>query len=428
MIHSVEAGTESDAFIDEVITRGLSLSSPASPYEQLVLAVEALSLTKSYEGIRRVVSQLARVITGADGATYVIREDGFCSYVDEDAIAPLWKGCRFPIDACVSGWSITHGRPAIVPDIYADARIPQDAYRPTFVKSLLVVPVRSSDPIGAIGTYWARHHDPTEDEVRLLQSLADATSVAVQNVSLFTDLKESVAALEKRNHEMERLVQMISHDLKTPLINIGNHAGLLHARMLAGNREGAQQNLDIIEGTIRQLRALLRDLSVVLEASRGDCPTHVFSVAEVVEEAMETLSEGLERGTVRLAMDPGLPLLTGDRVRMRELFEHLIDNTIRYRSPERGLQIEIGASIQSSEVHCWVRDNGIGIDPAHLQWVFGTFHKLSHSGSSTGIGLTVARRIVTAHGGRIWAESRGLGHGTVLHFVLPRFCMNTGGG
>lgn len=153
-----------------------------------------------------IVRVAARDLTGADGATFVLREDGQCFYAEENAISPLWKGRRFPMDACISGWVMLHREPAVIEDIYRDDRIPADAYRPTFVKSLAMVPIRTLDPIGAIGNYWARKHQPTDEQVKLLQALADTTAVALENVRVYGELEQRVrdrtAELERVNNEL----------------------------------------------------------------------------------------------------------------------------------------------------------------------------------------------------------------------------------
>jgi diguanylate cyclase (GGDEF)-like protein len=148
----------------------------------LVRAVQDLSLAQSVTEVHTVVRTAARRLTGADGATFVLREGEECFYVDEDAIAPLWKGMRFPLEACISGWSMLHRSHTVIEDIYADARIPADAYRPTFVKSLVMMPIRTLDPIGAIGLYWATHHRASEQEIGLARALADSTAVALESV------------------------------------------------------------------------------------------------------------------------------------------------------------------------------------------------------------------------------------------------------
>ena len=151
--------------------------------------MQELSFARSISEIQSVVRTVARRLTGADGATLVLRDGDYCLYADEDAISPLWKGQRFPIDICISGWAMLNRLPVAIEDIYADDRIPHDSYRPTFVKSLAMVPIRTLDPVGAIGNYWASSHQPTPDELELLQALADTTAIAIENVRVYEELE-----------------------------------------------------------------------------------------------------------------------------------------------------------------------------------------------------------------------------------------------
>lgn len=145
---------------------------------------QALAGATSVVEIADVVRRLARRATGADGTTFVLREGEKCFYVDEDAIAPLWKGQRFPLETCISGWAMTHGETAVIPDIEADDRIPLAAYRTTFVKSLLMTPVGEPEPVAAIGAYWATRHLATDDEQQHLAVVAAATGRALAGVDL----------------------------------------------------------------------------------------------------------------------------------------------------------------------------------------------------------------------------------------------------
>lgn len=134
--------------------------------------------------VGHVVRTAARTVTGALGATFVLRDGTQCFYADEDAIAPLWVGQRFPMTACISGWAMLHDATAVVPDIEADARIPLEAYRPTFVRSLVMAPVGSPTPVAAIGAYWSVARAPREVEIARLQALAAATGAAIARIGL----------------------------------------------------------------------------------------------------------------------------------------------------------------------------------------------------------------------------------------------------
>ena len=172
--------------------------------QHLTTVVQQIAQVRDLPSLMAIVRRAARVLTGADGATLVMRDNGQCHYADEDAIGPLWKGQRFPLAQCISGWTMLHAEPAIIEDIYADERIPHEAYRPTFVQSLCMVPIGRDEPIGAIGCYWGRRHLPTEAEVALQQALADATAVGITNIELYRQLNEARQEAELRAAEAQR--------------------------------------------------------------------------------------------------------------------------------------------------------------------------------------------------------------------------------
>lgn len=178
-----------------------SISTPL--LARLVATCQELSHARDMDMVMAVVRRAARELTGADGATFVLldrRSEGdYCYYADEDAIGPLWKGSRFPVRSCISGWAMLNKATAVVPDIYADPRIPVDLYEPTFVRSLVMAPIRKSDPLGAIGTYWKEGREPTEEEVRFLEALTDITAVTIELVGVYRDLERRV---EERTLEL----------------------------------------------------------------------------------------------------------------------------------------------------------------------------------------------------------------------------------
>ena len=196
-------------------------------------------MARDLDAVAEVVRHAARELVGADGATFVLRDNEQCFYRDEDAICPLWKGQRFPLQVCISGWVMLNRQATVIEDIYLDPRIPHAAYRPTFVKSLVMVPIRTLEPIGAIGTYWASHYRATPDQVKTLQALADATSVALENVQVYAELErrveERTAQLEEANQQLqdevaerlraEQLVRQMS--LTDELTGLYNRRGFL---------------------------------------------------------------------------------------------------------------------------------------------------------------------------------------------------------
>jgi two-component system CheB/CheR fusion protein len=138
-----------------------------------------LSAACSLPDIMEIVTHAARVLIDSDGVTLILRDGDHCHYVEEDAIAPLWKGRRFPMSACISGWCMLTRRSAAIPDIYADPRIPHDAYRPTFVKSVAMVPVGSPEPFAAMGAYWAHRYVATDEDIDFLNLVAGVAAASL---------------------------------------------------------------------------------------------------------------------------------------------------------------------------------------------------------------------------------------------------------
>ncbi len=152
---------------------------PENPRWKLLTAAEdRLEVAQSRDAIIEVVRSTARSVLSADGVTFILREGDLCHYVEEDAISPLWKGQRFPMSACISGWSMLNAKTAVIEDIYQDDRIPHDAYRPTFVKSLIMTPV-NEPPVAAIGAYWRDRRSFTEREILAIKTLSTAVGRAL---------------------------------------------------------------------------------------------------------------------------------------------------------------------------------------------------------------------------------------------------------
>jgi len=156
-----------------------------TPFESDALVAEAIAKLQQADSelaVAAIVRSLARTLAGADGATVVLKRGDRVAYVDEDAIGPLWKGQDFPIEACISGWAITHRETVVIDNIYDDPRIPIIAYKPTFVNSLAMAPVRPANPIAALGAYWAKPHRATRAQVQGLETAAAETARALQRI------------------------------------------------------------------------------------------------------------------------------------------------------------------------------------------------------------------------------------------------------
>jgi len=391
----------------------------------LVRAVQELSRARSVEGIREIVRHAARELTGADGATFILRDGDKCHYVDEDAISPLWKGMRFPMENCISGWAMLTGESAVIPDIYVDPRIPADAYRPTFVKSLAMVPIRKAAPLGAIGNYWANHHEASAEEIELLQALADTTAVAMENVQVYTELEKRVQTrtqeLETANRELEAFSYSVSHDLRAPLRHIQGFLGLLEQECNPEATDLARAYFDNIRIASARMGQLIDGLLGLSRVSRQEMHRSWLDLNVVVSRVVEGLVPETVGRSVQWRL-ASLPSVRGDETLLRAVFQNLLGNAVKFTGHQPDAVIEVGAhETDSAEWTIFVKDNGAGFDPTYAHRLFGAFQRLHHEDEfeGTGVGLANVQRIIHRHGGRVLAEgSPGLG--ATFYITLPK--------
>lgn len=386
--------------------------------EKLVGVIQDLSLARDLESIVDIVRRAARQLTGADGATFVLRDGERCYYVDEDAIAPLWKGKRFPLESCISGWAMIHCESVVIEDIYLDPRIPHDAYRATFVKSLAMVPIRKVAPIGSIGNYWKDVRNVTPQEIRLLELLANATSVAFENAKLFTSLQRQIKLRDE-------FISMASHELKTPMTPLLIQNYLLE-RKVTGNSslDSDQLKKEVVrhvDASTKQITEVVSLVDNMLDASRlrlgrfsydfKDDVSLVDAVVSVVDQFRAST-----KVSITIDIDPSIKGFW-DRGRIEQIFRNLVSNAIRYGDSK---PIEIYAKLLGDRVLISVKDYGIGIARADQERIFERFERAASSRSygGMGLGLYIVRELVRAHGGSISISSEP-GSGSLFEVNLP---------
>ena len=394
--------------------------------DRLITVIQALITARTLERIIELVSQAARALSGADGAAFILRDGDQCYYAGEDAAGPLWKGQRFPLSASVSGWAMLNRQPAVIPDIYADERVPVDRYRATFVKSLAMVPIRASVPIGALGIYWAETHRATPGEVMLLQALADTTSVAIENVQVYQDLEQRVrdrtARLEAAHKELEAYAYAVSHDLRAPLRAVDGFSQILFEEAGANLNAAGQDALQRIHTAARRAVLLADDLLRLSRVTRADLQLGRVDLSQMAHAIAAELRAGAPARAVEFNIAPDL-IARGDSGLLRLLLDNLLGNAWKYTSKRPAARIDVGRALQpDGTVAYHVRDNGVGFDMAYAGRLFGPFQRLHGADEfpGTGIGLATAQRIVHQHGGQIWVEAAP-NHGAAFYFTLLVF-------
>ncbi len=365
-----------------------------------------------------VLGETARRMTEADGVTVVLRDGELCHYVEENAIAPLWKGRRFPMKACISGWCMLHREQVAIPDIYADPRIPHDAYRPTFVQSLAMTPIRSEDPIGAIGAYWAGRHQATTEELQVLQALGDSAAMAFANVQLIEEL--TVA-----NRRKDDFLSMLAHELRNPLAPLRNALHVLHLR--GGGQETVEQVGELMERQVLHLARIVDDLLDVARFTSGKVAIQRerIDLARVVRHAAEDRQGLLEAAGLSLRLElPETPVwVTADATRLVQVLGNVLDNAGKFTPAGGGVTVRLAVEEPERQAAVAIRDTGIGIEAELLPEIFEVFaqadRSLDRTGGGLGLGLAVAKSLLELHGGAIEARSAGIGQGAEFILRLP---------
>lgn len=389
----------------------------------LILAIQELSTAKHLSSVIDTIRIYTRELVDADGSTFILKENDNCFYVDEDAMEPLWKGQRFPMKSCISGWAMMNKKQVTIQDIYADQRIPHEAYRTTFVKSLAMVPIRTSDPIGAIGAYWSTNHAATDAELSLIQTLADAASNTIENITLLSDLEERVSErtneLLAANKELESFSYSVSHDLRAPLRAISGFTNILkedYAEKL--DQEGKGYLQTVLDNT-RRMGELIDDLLRLSRISKQGLNKKLVSMKELFTNVFDELTFGSEINKIKFTV-VDLPDATVDSQLMKIALSNLLSNAIKFSSKNNEQVVEVGCVKQDEEIAYFVKDNGVGFNMAYAGKLFDVFQRLHRIDEfeGTGIGLAIVQRIIHKHGGKIWAESE-LNKGATFYFSLP---------
>ena len=258
---------------------------------------------------------------------------------------------------------------------------------------------------------------PVEVYLQLIDTADSTVFLAVVND--ITSRKQTEKELQDKNTELERFAYTVSHDLKSPIITIKGFTGALEKDLLKGNYGRMAGDLKRVSDAADKMDALLRDL---LELSTIG---HVINAVEMVDMnlladfVLEQLAGSMKVNNLNIEVQKGLPQVLCDRLRMAEVLQNLMENAIRYIGDQSDPKILFGMREENGVNVFFVQDNGIGIDEKFHQLIFGLFNKLDAKSDGTGVGLALVKRIIDAHGGRVWVESEGVGKGSRFCFTLP---------
>jgi len=234
-----------------------------------------------------------------------------------------------------------------------------------------------------------------------------------------TKLEQALNELQDKNNELERFTYTVSHDLKAPLITIGGFAGLLAKDVQSGNVEKANRSINRILDAVTKMERLLNELLQLSRVGRMINEPQVVSFEEIAKEALGLTQGRLRANKIPVEIEANLPRVKVDRPRIVEVMQNLLDNASKFMGKQKNPKIKIGARQENEMWVFFVSDNGIGIDPAYHERVFGLFNKLDSNTEGTGVGLALVKRIIEFHGCKVWVESEGINKGATFCFTLP---------
>jgi PAS domain S-box-containing protein len=241
-----------------------------------------------------------------------------------------------------------------------------------------------------------------------------------------TERKRQEEELREKNLELERLNYTVSHDLKSPLVTVKTFLGYLAQDMAKGDSARIEQDMMYMRTAADRMGSLLDDLFDLSRLGRTSYPPVDVEFRELAQEAVNLVAGRISQRGVRVALADARVVLHGDRPRLLQLWQNLIDNAAKFMGDQSTPRIEVGVeSGGAKETVFFVKDNGQGIDPRHREKIFGLFEQLDQGVEGTGIGLALVKRIVEQYGGALWMESEGPGKGTAFFFTLPEAIKNS---
>jgi len=229
-----------------------------------------------------------------------------------------------------------------------------------------------------------------------------------------------IQELANKNEELGQFTYTVSHDLKSPLVTINGFLGFLEKDAMDGNRERLKTDIQRIQDAVYKMQRLLNELLELSRIGRMMNAPVLISFNELVDEALEVVYGRLQERNVSVTVQADLTPVYGDKPRLVEVLQNLLDNAAKYMGDQVSPQIEVGQrreKVDGMKVF-FVKDNGIGIAAEHHDRIFGLFNKLDPKTDGTGVGLALVKRIIEFHGGRIWIESE-TGKGSTFLFTLP---------
>lgn len=227
--------------------------------------------------------------------------------------------------------------------------------------------------------------------------------------------QELLSDLEKRNEELKEYAHVVSHDLKSPLRSIHALVSWIKEDNENALEKASIDNLNLVQITVEKMERLITDILNYSSMSQNIVEPQSTDINMLCDEIKSLF---VIPDNITIKRNKILPTITGDKIKLHQLFQNLLSNAIRYNDKEEGI-IEIDFEDKGTQYLFSIKDNGIGIEEKYFDKIFEIFHSLNKIKGSTGIGLSIVKKVVEIHGGEIWLESE-IGKGTTFYFTLNK--------
>lgn len=395
--------------------------------ERLVEVSLILNSTQNLEDLLQSIIKTATEILDCEAASILLYDEkrsrlffAAATGSDPKKLAQI----PVPLDGSLAGTIFREEQAILLNDVRQDPRHygavgQQIDFQP---RSLLGVPMKIKEKgVGVLEALNKRQGDFSPEDVKLLSVVASQAAIAIHNAQLIRALQKAYEDISETDRLKSNFLALASHELRTPLGIIIGYASFLQESNLPDVTENAERVL----AAATQMRSIIESMtSLHLLQARGlTFKPRVVPVQQVLRAAYEEMRAIAEemRHSVVLQLPPQSLLVTADPDKLTPAFVNILNNAIRFTPP--GGQITISAVNRGGSVLVSVSDTGIGIAPEHLTKIFQEFYQVephtTRRFGGLGIGLTIAKGLIETQGGRIWAESEGLGKGTTLRVVLP---------
>jgi GAF domain-containing protein len=396
---------------------------------------QAVSSTLDLQTVLSTIVRHAVQLSGTDcGIIYEYDEatEEFhlrASYRMEEILVEVYRTTPIRLGQGATGRAAATRAPVQVVDLLSERELAVTRIRPMLAQlgfqSLLAVPLLFEDHImGALTVYRREAGSFAPEVVNLLQTFATQSALAIQNARLFREIEDKSRQIEAANRHKSEFLANMSHELRTPLNAIIGFSEVLGERMFGELNEKQAEYTDDILSSGRHLLSLINeilDLSKV-EAGRMELELATFDLPLAIDNARTFVRERAIKHGINLdvTVDERLGDFVGDERKIKQVLLNLLSNAVKF-TPEGG-RIGINARQTDGSVEISVSDTGIGIAPEDQAKIFEEFRQVgsdyAHKTEGTGLGLTLAKKFVELHGGKIWVESE-VGKGSTFSFTLP---------